>query len=272
MSPIRHTRVLIGGAVICLLVLTAIFAPFIAPYDPAKQDVAQRLLPPGSNGHELGTDALGRDLLSRIIFGSRISVIVGVAAVTLAGTVGTILGLVSGYFGGWVDAVVMRLADAQLAVPFLVLASAAAVVTGPGVAKIIVILGLAGWVLYGRIVRSEVLVLREREFVQAARALGGRPGRIIVRHILPNVTASIVVVATLQVGSMILSEASLSFLGLGVPISVPTWGSIAADGRDYLETAWWVSTFPGLAILLTVLGTNFVGDWLRDRWDPRLRV
>ena len=268
----RRLRGLIGGVIVSAAVLTAVCAPLLAPASPDFQNIAQRLLPPGTAGHLLGTDDVGRDVLSRLIFGSRVSLIVGCLAVLVSGALGTVLGLIAGYYGGWLDGAIMRLVDVQLAIPSLVLAIAVVAVFGPGLVKVIVILGVTGWVLYGRIVRGDVLALREREFIEAARAMGARDGHVILRHVLRNVIASVIVVATLQVGAMIITAASLSFLGLGVPVTVPTWGGMATEGRNYLPTAWWIAFFPGLAIMVTVFGVNFLGDWLRDWLDPHLRV
>lgn len=263
-----------GLGVVLAVVILAAFAPLVAPMSPIEQDVTTRLLPPlawSDRGlHGLGTDALGRDILSRIIWGARISLIVGTASVAVAGSLGVILGLVAGYVGGGWGALIMRLADVQLAVPFLVLALAVVAAVGPSLANLVAVLGLTGWVLYARVIRSEVLSLKERDYVQAARALGAAGGRILFRHILPNALSSMIVVATLQVARMILFEASLSFLGVGVPPPTPTWGGMVADGRGYLTVAWWVSTLPGLALFLTVLGVTLLGDRLRDVLDPRL--
>jgi len=267
----RHLRGLIGGFIVLAAVLTAVFAPALAPANPDLQHIAARLLPPRTDRHILGTDEVGRDVLSRIIFGSRVSLIVGFLAVVVSGALGTVLGLVAGYYGSWVDSVIMRLLDVQMAIPSLVLAITVVAVFGPGLVKVIVILGVTGWVLYGRVVRGDVLALRQREFIEAAHALGARNGHIILHHILRNVMASVVVVATLQVGAMIITAASLSFLGLGVPVTVPTWGGMVTEGRNYLSTAWWIAFFPGLAIMATVFGVNFLGDWLRDWLDPRLQ-
>lgn len=265
-----------GGAIVLLMLGVAVAAPFLAPHSPDEQDLLRTLQPPawtsGDWSYLLGTDALGRDLLSRVIYGSRISMLVGASAVLIAGAIGVPLGLVSGYFGRWVDAVVMRVADVQLGLPFLVLAIAMVAAIGPGLGNVIVVLGLTGWVTYGRIVRAEVLVIREREYVEAARAIGARPMRVIARHVLPNVMSSVVVVASLETAKMIVAEASLSYLGLGVQPPTPTWGGIIANGRDQMAVAWWLAVFPGLALLLTVLGVNLLGDWLRDALDPTLTV
>jgi peptide/nickel transport system permease protein len=221
--------------------------------------------------HLLGTDHVGRDIFSRLMYGSRISLLVSVLAVLLAGGLGAPFGLVAGYYGGWFDTVAMRFADIQQAIPFLVLALALVAAFGNGLANVIAALGITGWVVYARVVRGEALSLRARQFVEAARAVGADDRRILWRHVWPNLQGGIVVVATLQISRMIIAEASLSFLGLGVDPQIPSWGRAVADGRDYLAFAWWVSTIPGLALMLTVLSVNVLGDWLRDRWDPRLR-
>lgn len=272
---LRHNPSAIFGLLIVVgVVLMAVFAPLIAPRDPNAQAVAVRNTAPFS-GREgvgmLGTDSLGRDLLSRIIYGSQVSLFVGIAAVVVQGAIGITLGLLAGYYHGRVDAVIMRVADIELAVPFLILAIAIAAVLGPGLQNIVIVLGVTGWVIYSRVVRGEVLSVGSREFVEAARCSGAGDPRIIARHILPNVTASLIVIATLQVARMIISEASLSFLGMGVPLSIPTWGGMVAAGRNEVFNAWWISTLPGIALLFTVLGINLVGDWLRDYLDPRIR-
>jgi peptide/nickel transport system permease protein len=269
---------LFGLVVVLVVVLTAAAAPLLSPFDPTEQDLGDlRLKPPGFRDaggqlHPLGTDHLGRDLLARVIYGARPALLVGFAAVTISGVIGMAAGLVAGYFGGRLDDVLMRLADVQLAFPFILLAIAVIGVLGPSLATIIVVIGVSSWVVYARIVRSAVLSLREREFVQAAHALGGGDGRILVRHILPNALTPWLVVATLDMARVIVIESALSFLGLGVQPPTPTWGGMLADGRVYLSTAWWLATFPGLAILVTVLGINLFGDGLRDTLDPRLKV
>jgi peptide/nickel transport system permease protein len=274
---IRRRTALFGLVVFAAVVLAALLAPLLAPYDPLVQDIGQRLKPPGWVGpqgraHWLGTDHLGRDILGRILYGARIALVVGLAAVAIAGTLGLVIGLVSGYFGGWVDDLFMRLADIQLAFPFILLALAVIGVLGPSLRNIIAVVGVSGWVVYARIVRGEVLSLREREFVQAARAVGSPPGRVIVRHVVPNAFTPWLVIATLDMARVIIVESALSFLGLGVPPPTPTWGAMLADGRVYMSTAWWLATFPGLAILVTVLGINLLGDGLRDTLDPRLKI
>jgi peptide/nickel transport system permease protein len=275
---VARRTALFGLVVMLGVVLTAIASPLISPFDPIEQDLGDlRLKAPGFRDaagrvHVLGTDHLGRDLLSRVIYGARPALLVGFAAVAISGVIGMAAGLVSGYFGGRLDAVLMRLADIQLAFPFILLAIAVIGVLGPSLATIIIVIGVSSWVVYARIVRGGVLSLREREFVQAALALGSRDARVLVRHILPNVLAPWLVVATLDMARVIVIESALSFLGLGVQPPTPTWGGMLADGRVYISTAWWLATFPGLAILITVLGINLFGDGLRDTLDPRLKV
>lgn len=268
--------------VVALLILTgvliaAIFGPWLAPLDPNRQNIMLRLAEPMADGPRdavfwLGSDALGRDVLSRLLYGAQISLLVGVCAIVVGGTIGTIAGLVSGYFGGWIDDVIMRLSDIQLAFPFILLAIMFLVVLGPGVLNLILVLGIGQWVTYARIARAQTLSLREKEFVEAARALGDGTLSIMVRTILPNILAPLTVIASFNVASVILAEAALSFLGLGVPPSVPTWGSMLAESREQIiANKWWLAVFPGVAIVLTVLSFNIMGDWLRDYLDPRLK-
>lgn len=266
----------LGLAVVILVVGAAIFAPLISPHDPVIQTIENKLLPPfwmegARPEYLLGTDHLGRDLLSRLIYGSRISLAVGLTAVLISGGLGTILGLLSGFHGGRLDDVIGRLGDVQLAFPFTLLALAVMAVLGTGVLKTIAVLGVAGWVIYARVVRSEVLGLREREFVIASRALGNLDNKTIQRHILPNVVGTLIVLSTLEVPRIIIAESALTFLGLGIQPPTVTWGGMLADSRNYITTHWWVATFPGLALQITVLGLNLVGDWLRDTLDPRLK-
>jgi len=269
---------LFGLVVVVVVALAAVGAPLISPFDPIEQDLGDlRLKAPGFRDaggrvHPLGTDHLGRDLLARVIHGARPALLVGFAAVAISGLIGMAAGLISGYFGGRTDDVLMRLADIQLAFPFILLAIAVIGVLGPSLQTIIIVIGVSSWVVYARIVRGAVLTLREREFVQAARALGGGDIRILLRHILPNAFTPWLVVATLDMARVIVIESALSFLGLGVQPPTPTWGGMLADGRVYISTAWWLATFPGLAILVTVLGINLFGDGLRDTLDPRLTV
>jgi len=274
---VRNKAALVGLSILLVVTTGAVLAPVISPADPLLQDVSVRLKPPtleGGDGqaHLLGTDHLGRDILSRLIYGARISLAIGISAVAVAGTLGTLIGLVAGYRGGRVDDLCMRLTDTMLAMPFILLALAVIAVLGSSLRNIIFVLGITSWVSYARVVRAEVLTLRTREFVAAAQALGGHGTRIIFRHLLPNVLTPVIVIATLEVARMIILESALSFLGLGVQPPTPTWGGMLADGRAYLSTAWWLATFPGLCIMLSVLGINLLGDWLRDILDPRLRL
>ena len=273
----RRRTALFGLAVVAVVILCAVGAPLVTVFDPIEQDINQRLKEPGwrnaaGQAHVLGTDHLGRDILARIIYGSRVALVVGLSAVLISGVLGMAIGLVSGYFGGKVDDFFMRLADIQLAFPFILLAIAVIGVLGPSLRNIIVVIGVSSWVVYARVVRGEVLSIREREFVQAAIALGSRDGRVVLRHVLPNAFTPWLVVATLDMARVIVIESALSFLGLGVQPPTPTWGGMLADGRVYLSTAWWLATFPGLAILVTVLGINLLGDGLRDTLDPRLKI
>ena len=258
--------------------ILAIFSEQIAPHDPNRQNLILRLTPPfesdetGVTQFLLGTDGLGRDILSRLIFGARVSISVGLLAVTVGGIMGTILGLIAGYFGGWLDDVIMRVADIQLAFPFILLAIMVLVVLGSGVFNLILVLGVGQWVTYARIARGETVSQREKEYVEAARCIGVSNFQIIFKTILPNILAPLVVIASFNVASVILAEASLSFLGLGVPPTVPTWGGMLAESRDQLlGGSWWLAVFPGLMIMFTVLSLNILGDWLRDFLDPRLR-
>lgn len=259
--------------VICVVfVVAGVLAPLLTPGDPNAQDLGSRLLPPLSDGHPLGTDLLGRDVLSRLVMGARVSLVVALAAVTISVVIGIVVGLVSGYYGGWVDSALMRVIDAWLAFPFLLLAIAVVAILGPGLRNVIIALIASEWVLYVRLVRGETLSLREREFVASARMLGVRSSAIMVKHILPNALAPIMVVATLEIGVVIVTEASLSFLGLGVDAATPTWGAMLADGKAYVATAWWLALLPGLLIFIIVLAVNLVGDTLRDLLDPKTKV
>jgi peptide/nickel transport system permease protein len=273
-AVLRNKLALIAFAVLAAVAIAAVFAPVIAPYDPAAQDLLVRLRPPawlagGDPSHLLGTDQLGRDVLSRLIHGARISLLVGVSAALLAGVIGALVGLFAGYVGGWPDRLLMRLADLQLAFPSILLALAIVGFLGSGLWYVIVVLGFTGWVSYARVVRSEVLSLRSRDFVTEARAIGVPDLVIMRRHLLPNVLAPLATIATLHVAAAIVAEASLSYLGLGVPKSVVTWGGMLSDGQLYLGTSWWIAVFPGLALMLTALAVNLAGDVLRDVSDPK---
>ena len=270
----RNRLGVIGAVMLLAELTTALLAPVLAPHPPLDQDTTRRLRPPFSvsargERFALGTDQLGRDVLSRILFGARVSLLIGASAVAIAAPLGVAVGLVASYRGRLADDVVMRVADVQLAFPFILLAVTVVAVLGPSVGNLIAVLGIAGWVPYARLARSEVLTLKRREFVEAARALGAGDGRIMARHILPNVLTPVVVVGTFALANTILIESSLSFLGLGVQPPDPTWGGMLSDSREYVTLAWWLWVFPGGAILATVLATNFVGDWLRDALDPR---
>ena len=276
-SLIRSKTGLLGALILLSVFLMAVFAGIISPHSPYEQDVMHKLLNPvwstRSDPHYLlGTDQLGRDILSRIIYGSRITLIVAFAGTVVAGIVGVFLGCISAYYGGWIDAVVMRIADIQLSFPFSLLALFIAAVLGPGVGNVILVAGLCFWVQYARMVRGEVLSLREMEYVEAVRAIGGSNFRILFRHILPNIMNMVVVIATLEMARIILMEASLSFLGLGVPVEVPTWGRMLAESRVNMISYPWHAVIPGVLITLTVLGVNLIGDWLRDYLDPNLDV
>lgn len=254
----------------------AIFAPLIAPHNPAEQDIASPLQPPiwhssGSKGHPLGTDALGQDVLSHLIYGARVSLLVSVTAVLLSGGIGLGLGVISGYFGGWLDNALMRLVDIQLSIPFILLAIVLIGALGPSAKNVVLVIAITNWVAYARVARAETLSLREREYVLAAKVSGSGLLRILGLHIFPNVLNSAIVLATLDIGKVIVYEAGLSFLGIGVQPPTVSWGLMLADGRKYISVAYWLTTLPGIVIVLVVLGGNFVGDWLRDRFDPKLQ-
>jgi peptide/nickel transport system permease protein len=270
-------RATFGITVLLLMSGAALLAPQLAPWDPARQMLLKRLRPPawqerGLREHPLGTDHLGRDILSRILHGGRISLGVGLSAVTLSALIGVTLGLLAGFHGGRTDTAIMRIVDVFLAIPYILLAMGVVFALGPSLLNVILVMAATRWVQFARIVRADVLSIREREFVSGARARGNRGLRLLLRHVLPNALTPIIVVATLELAFMIIYESALSFLGLGVQPPTPTWGWMLADGRNYIGTAWWLATFPGLAIMLTVLAVNLLGDWLRDTLDPRLTV
>ena len=271
----RNPVALLGAAILLVVIGAAVTAPWVAPHDPAKQSLIHRFTPPvwakdGDATHLLGTDQVGRDILSRMIHGARISLLVGISAVLVSVVVGVALGLLSGYVRGRVDTVIMTVVDITLSFPQLLLALAFVAALGPSLVTIIVVLGLTGWERYARVVRAEVLALREKDFIEAAHAMGASSTRMLVRHVLPNTFSSIIVLSTLQVAQAILQEAALSFLGVGTGRTYPSWGQMIALGRDFVSVAWWLPTFPGLAILATVLAINLVGDRLRDALDPRV--
>ncbi len=265
----KNTLSLIGLTIILSLAIIAILAPFISPYEPTKIDVYNVLSPP-SKAHPLGTDELGRDLLSRMIWGSRASLKVGFIAVGIAITIGIIIGAFAGYYGGKIDALLMRFVDIMLAFPTFFLILAVIAIVEPSISTIMIVIGLTGWMDVARLVRAEFLTLKERDFILAAKAIGASDFRIIFRHILPNALSPVFVAATFGIAGAILIESGLSFLGLGVQPPEPSWGNILTSGKDNITVAWWLSLFPGIAILITVLSYNLVGEGLRDALDPRL--
>jgi len=262
--------------VLTLLVFTAVFADVLAPHDPVAVSMQERLLPPafmegGTKKYLLGTDQLGRDILSRMIYGSRISLSVSLAVIAITASVGTVMGIVAGYLGGATEALLMRITDISMAFPPMLLALLLAVVFGPGFWTVVLALSILGWAPYARLIRGETLKLRYTDFVAQARINGASSLRIMVKHIFPNIVNSLIVVITMAVGMLILAEAALSFLGVGVPPPAPSWGYMVNEGRSVIDRAWWISAFPGIVIGLVVLSGNFLGDWLRDKLDPRLR-
>lgn len=266
---------LLGFSMFTVIVLISVFAPWLAPHPPAQADLSYKLLPPmwmaeGLSAYPLGTDYLGRDILSRLIYGSRVSLIVGFCSVIVSGAIGMVLGLVAGYYGRWIDHVIMRIVDAFLAIPTILFMLLVMFIIGPGIGTLILVIGFTSWVGYARMVRGEVLSVRERDFVKSARAAGAGGLRILFVHILPNVLSSFIIISTLSVARVIIAEASLSFLGLGIKPPDVSWGGMLSDGRQYLATSWWVATFPGLVITAAVLSIIFIGDWLRDVLDPKL--
>lgn len=275
-SLLKSKTGLIGLIIVLSVIIIAIFAPFIAIHDPAKTNIANKFIPPvwsegGSWENPLGTDNLGRDIFSRIVFGSRISLLVGICSVILAGIIGMFFGLIAGFYGKAWDFIIMRTVDALLSIPGILLMLIFLVVFGPSMLTLIIVLGTTSWVSYARMMRSETLSVKERDYVRSARAIGAKDFRIIIKYILPNVISSFIVLATLQMAGIIITEASLSFLGLGIQPPAVSWGLMLSDGKNYLATSWWVATFPGLAITITVLGVIFLGDWLRDMLDPKIK-
>lgn len=277
---VQKKTALVAAIVLSVIVLVSLLAPWIAPHDPGtigQMDITNRLKPPfflpgGSITYPLGTDAVGNDILSRLMYAGRVSLLVGIAAVGVGAIVGVAVGLLAGYVGKWVDDLIMRIVDIQLSMPPLILAIFLMAVVGKGLLNVILVLALFSWVGLTRVVRAQVLSLRERDFVEAARITGTSSGDIMFRHILRNTVAPVIVIASFAVAGAILTESALSFIGLGVDITTPTWGNMLADGRQYITTAWWIVTFPGVVLTLTVLSINMLGDWLRDYLDPRLKL
>jgi peptide/nickel transport system permease protein len=258
-----------GLFVVALVMGAAVLAPVLSPYRPTRTDLTSTLQSP-SRDHWLGTDQLGRDLFTRVLYGARVSLLIGLVTVGIAGALGLAVGMFSGLAGGVTDMVLMRLVDVQLSFPFILLALVVNAILGIGLENIIITLIFTGWVVYARLVRGEVLALKTQDYVEAARALGATGGRIVFRHLLPNLWTPVVIVSSLQVAQFIVAEAALSFLGFGVQPAMASWGNMLSDGKTYIYNAWWLTTFPGLALVLTALGVNLVGDWLRDTLDPRL--
>ncbi|MAP39877.1 MAG: peptide ABC transporter permease [Dehalococcoidia bacterium] len=259
-----------------VLVIPAIFAELIAPYDPVANSLRDRLLPPfwmdgGSLDHVLGTDKVGRDILSRLIYGSRVSVVIASISIVVGGLIGTSLGIIGGYFGGWVDSLIMRAVDISLSIPIILLGLVLVAALGPSRSTVIIVVVILLWSRYARLARGETLAVRTQDYIARARVSGASHTRIMIHHIFPNIFNSIVVLATLQVGFVIILEATLSFLGAGIPRPIPAWGLMVADGRALVVAAWWLAFFPGLAIMLVVLSMNLLGDWLRDKFDPKQR-
>ena len=273
---IKRYPVLPSAILLLFLVIPAVFAPQIAPHDPLKGSLSKRLKPPvwaqgGSIEYPLGTDKMGRDILSRIIYGSRVSLMVSFMAIFVSGSIGTTLGLISGYFGGKLDALIMRLVDISSSLPTILIALVLVSAVGSGFGPVITVIAVLYWARYARLVRAETLSIKEQDFIARARVAGASHTRMMARYVFPNVVNSLVVLATLQVGAVILLESTLSFLGVGIPRPTPAWGVMVADGRELIVTAWWVAMFPGVAIMLTVLALNLFGDWLRDHLDPKLK-
>lgn len=269
-------RILVGSIILLVYALAAIFGPILVQFDPIQTRTQDRLMGPGSVLSDgsfalFGTDQVGQDVFAQMLQGARVSMIVGVATLVLAGLIGVMIGLVAGFFGGWLDSVLMRIADIQLTFPSILLAIFIAAILGPSVTNVIIVLAISNWVTFARVTRSQVLTLKNREYVDASRTLGASTSHLIFSSILPGCIAPILVVATVELGHVILAEASLSFLGLGTPSSIPSWGMTISNGRNYLADAWWISAFPGLALALLVLVCGVMGDALRDRFDPRMR-
>jgi peptide/nickel transport system permease protein len=273
----RSPAVITAVAIIGILIVVALFAPYLAPYSPKTGELGSRLMPPfwqedGSTDHILGTDHIGRDVLSRLLYGARTSLLVCVLAIVVAGGIGSLLGIVSGYLGGWADTIIMRITDLAFSLPMILLALMFAILFGPSFTNIIIILSLVLWAQYARMARGETLKMKNYDYVALAKIAGCSKARIMLTHVLPNVSSSIIVLATLQVGTVIILESSLSFLGVGLPATTPSWGIMVAQGRSYIVSAWWLCVIPGLAILFTVLSFNLLGDALNDYLNPELRI
>lgn len=273
---IGRARIIAAAVVVTIYGAAAVLGPILLNFDPTRTRTADRLQAPGSTLADgslalLGTDQIGQDILAQIMYGARISLTVGVATLVLAGVLGVLVGLLAGFYGGWVDSALMRLADIQLAFPSILLAIFIASVLGPSIINLVFVLAISNWVIFARVTRGQVLALRDREYVEASRTLGAKKLHLIFKTILPGCVAPIMVVATVELGNVILAEAALSFLGLGVPVNIPSWGTTISNGRDFLADAWWISTFPGIALAILVLTFGLLGDSLRDRYDPRIR-
>lgn len=272
----RYSRLMIGASIVLAVVTMAVLAGSFAPNDPNRVNLVARLTPPfweegGNLRYLLGTDQLGRDLLSRIIYGARVSIMVGILSVVTGGTLGTLLGLIAGYYGGRLDSLIMRLTDIQMSMPFMLMALFVVALLGPSLTNIVVVFIITAWFIYARLARASTLSVRENQYIEAARALGASDVRVLRRHVLPSLVSPLVVIASFEIARIITTEAALGFLGLGVPPPDPSWGSMLSDGREYIQDAWWIATLPGLALMTTVLGINIVGDSLRDILDPRLK-
>jgi peptide/nickel transport system permease protein len=279
LQVLRYTRLakaFVGGVFVAIMVIVAVLAPLLASHEPNRVELRSRLVPPawqsgGNAEYVLGTDQLGRDLLSRIIFGARVSLFVGLFSVLSAGTLGTLLGLVAGYYGGWLDSIIMRITDVIMAMPFILIVLMVVALMGPSLPNVVIVFTITSWYVYARVARASTLSLRKSQYVDAAKAVGANDLRILWRHILPNLFSPLLVMASFEMARIITAEAALGFWGLGVPPPDPSWGNMLSDGREYIQNAWWISTFPGLALMITVLGMNMLGDSLRDFLDPRLR-
>ncbi|MFD2211406.1 ABC transporter permease [Virgibacillus halophilus] len=268
---VRSWTGMLGLLIIIVLLIISIFGQWMTPFDPLHAEFSNKLLPPMTDGHLLGTDQLGRDIFSRIIGGAKVSVIIGVSTVFIAGLIGTAVGIIAGFFRGWIDVILMRIVDVQLSFPFILLVLVINAVIGTGLRNIVISLAIGGWVIFARVIRSEVLAIREKEFITACIATGVTRLEILVKHIVPSLFTPMIILGSLQIGTYIIAEASVSFLGFGVQPPIPAWGNMLNEGKDYIFSSWWLITFPGLAIIITTLGVNLFGDWLRDTLDPELK-